>query len=247
MRLRIKRYILDRLPVSLLYWVLKLKNLPFSFLIRRKNIGKGSFIAASVQIIGLRNVRIGKNSTIGEDTLININQRKTEKVCVKIGDNCIIGRRNFIASGNYVSIGDYCLFGAECKLLGADHIYDSPFVPYITSGETREGSILIRTNCHLGSGVIVLKGVDIGYGCIIGAGTVVNCNIPPLSIVVGNPVRIIKRFDMELNAWVDAKDYKSETDKKLLSENEYLKILKQKYPVIGPAYYSATNKMGDLL
>ena len=49
----------------------------------------------------------------------------------------------------------------------------------------------------------VLKGVRIGYGSIIGASTVVNRDVPPLSLVVGNLCRVVKRFDIQQQTYSD--------------------------------------------
>ncbi|MEO1186848.1 MAG: DapH/DapD/GlmU-related protein, partial [Cyanobacteria bacterium J06636_27] len=58
--------------------------------------------------------------------------------------------------------------------------------------------IVIEDDCWLGHNVTVLDGVKIGKGSIIGAGSVVNQNIPPFSIAVGTPARIIRnRLDRQ--------------------------------------------------
>ena len=194
--------------------------------IKKKNIGNNSYVDPSVQVLGWKNVRIGQNSIISEDTWININHRESG-ISLTIGDNCFIGRRNFLSTGQLIEIKDYCLTAPDCKFLGSNHIYSSPFVPYITSGTTQDGVIEIGTNCWLGAGVTVLMGVKIGYGSVIGAATVVNRNIPPFSVVVGNPCKVVKRYDVRLQSWVNAKEYSDESDQYLPSESEYLKILKK--------------------
>ncbi|MGK8544483.1 hypothetical protein ACRS43_17685 [Enterobacter cloacae] len=54
----------------------------------------------------------------------------------------------------------------------------------------------------MGEGVVVLPGVRIGQSSIIGANSVVTKNIPEHSIAVGNPAKVIKRFDFTKNEWV---------------------------------------------
>jgi acetyltransferase-like isoleucine patch superfamily enzyme len=192
---------------------------------KKHNTGKDSYVAPSVQVLGWRNFRVGQNSIISEDTWININHRTEGNISVIIGDNCFIGRRNFFTSGNLIKIGNYCLTGVDCKFLGSGHIYDDPFIPYLVSATTEEGLIEIGSNCWLGANVTILKNIKIGYGSIIGASSLVNQDIPPLSVVVGNPCRVIRRFDMKLKIWVNSKDYSKESDQYLLSESEYLEIL----------------------
>lgn len=65
-------------------------------------------------------------------------------------------------------------------------------LPIREQGVTREG-IIIEDDCWLGSGVKVLDGVTIGKGCVIGANSVVTKDIPPYSVAVGAPARVIKK------------------------------------------------------
>ena len=53
--------------------------------------------------------------------------------------------------------------------------------------------ITIEDNCWLASNVVVCGGVTIGEGCVIGAGSVVTKDIPPYSLAVGNPCRVIRK------------------------------------------------------
>jgi len=55
-----------------------------------------------------------------------------------------------------------------------------------------EKDVIVEEDARIGANVTILCGVTIGRGCIIGAGTVVRKSIPPYSIVIGNPARIIK-------------------------------------------------------
>ena len=54
--------------------------------------------------------------------------------------------------------------------------------------------ITIKDNCWLASNVVVCGGVTIGEGCVIGAGSVVIRDIPPYSLAVGNPCRVIRKI-----------------------------------------------------
>jgi acetyltransferase-like isoleucine patch superfamily enzyme len=203
------------------------------------------FVDSSVQVLGWNNVRIENNSIVSEDTWININHRD-ENLALLIGQNCFIGRRNFFTTGKLIKIGDYCLTGVDCKFLGSGHAYDSPFIPYIAAPSTKDGVIEIGVNCWLGAGVTILKNVEIGYGSIIGAATMVNQSIPPLSVVVGNPCRVIKRYDMQRQAWVKVKDYPDDGDSYLMSEEAYLEILK-KTPINMEGFRIAASKaFGDI-
>ncbi len=75
------------------------------------------------------------------------------------------------------------------------HNFSDPNIPINQQGLTCKG-ILIEDDCWLGTGVRVLDGVTIGRGSIVGAGAVVTKSLPPYSIAVGVPARVIDRRDM---------------------------------------------------
>ncbi|MGK0413936.1 MAG: acetyltransferase-like isoleucine patch superfamily enzyme [Polaribacter sp.] len=64
---------------------------------------------------------------------------------------------------------------------------------------------VIGEDSHIGANSVVLAGVTIGKRCQIGAGSVVTKDIPPFSVVVGNPARVIKQFNHETKAWEKTK------------------------------------------
>ncbi len=97
-----------------------------------------------------------------------------------------------IAGPGDIKIGKDCLIAAHSGIFANNHIYSDPTQLIMSQGVTRQG-IVIEDDCWLGSGVKVLDGVTIGRGSVVGAGAVVTKNIPPFSIAVGVPARVIKR------------------------------------------------------
>ena len=55
--------------------------------------------------------------------------------------------------------------------------------------------IVIKDGAHIGIGAIIMPGVTIGEGAVIGAGSVVTRDIPPYSVAVGTPAKVIKKFE----------------------------------------------------
>lgn len=213
---------------------------------RRVNLGAHSVIDPSAQILGWRNVRIGQRCVISEATWINVNDRENTDCAVHIGSHCFIGRRNFLSSGKRIRIGDYCLTGVDCHFLGADHLHHTPYVAYLTTGTTLDGVIDIGPNCWFGASVTVLKNVRIGFGSIIGAGAVVTRDVPPFSVAVGNPARVLKRFDPMRDAWVLAEEWTGEAEAALPAEADYLAYLVQNHPSIKLPRSASGHVHGDL-
>ena len=132
-------------------------------------------------------VRIGKNTSILAYAILNPQDSKIE-----IGDNCSINPFCRLCGGGGLTIGNDVRVGTGCIFLPMNHIFENPNVPIRLQGENRKG-ILIGNDVWFGAYVKVLDGVTIGDGCVIGAGSVVNKNIPPYSVAAGVPVRIIKK------------------------------------------------------
>jgi len=61
--------------------------------------------------------------------------------------------------------------------------------------------VSIGDKCWIGAKSIILKGVRIGEGAIVGAGSVVTKNVPPWTIVAGNPARVIRELTADERAW----------------------------------------------
>lgn len=207
-----------------------------------KNIGKKTYIDKSVHIIGLKNIRIGSNNIISDDTWLNVNDRTDGKIGIEIGNNCYIGKRNFFSSSAKITLKDYFMSGINCSLLGSDHLIDEPLKPYIHTGTTNDTSIYIGTNVWFGANVTVIGDVKIGHGSIIGANSLVLKDIPPFSIAVGNPAKVIKRYDFDNKKWTT--EFENLTN--FMSEDQYKVELKQYDGNSLPLLASGKN-FGDLV
>jgi virginiamycin A acetyltransferase len=114
--------------------------------------------------------------------------------------------------GDKLHIGKFCMIasGAEFIMNGANHLVNAvssyPFAifgddwAHAMEGKTypKKGDIVIGNDVWIGYQATILSGVTVGHGAIIGSKSVVASDVPPYSIVAGNPARIIrKRFDEE--------------------------------------------------
>ena len=114
-----------------------------------------------------------------------------------VGDNSHLGYMLNIAVGARVEIGQHVLIATGVSLIG----YDShPLDPIKRSrGEPPDvggdQSIVIGDYAWIGTNAIVLKGVTIGEAAVIGAGSVVTHDIPPYTVAVGQPARVVKSLD----------------------------------------------------
>jgi maltose O-acetyltransferase len=106
---------------------------------------------------------------------------------IEIGERVFINYGVSISAHKLVKIGNRCQIGNYSLLMDNDfHQISNKQVP----GESK--TIILEDDVWLGARVIVLKGVTIGQGAVIGAGSVVTRDIPPRSVAIGAPARVIK-------------------------------------------------------
>jgi acetyltransferase-like isoleucine patch superfamily enzyme len=206
-------------------------------------ISSKSFLGLNVQIFGLDNTKIEDYCTIGENSLLIVNDRTNKEIKLSIKKNVYLGRNNFISVGKSIEINSYCVFGDNCSLISAGKIYTNPLIPYFLSGIDSDKSIIVGSNCWFGVGSSVIGNVKIGHGSIIGAYSVVTKDIPPFSMVVGNPAKIIKRFNFDTKKWEkDTSDFNSE----YYIEEHYLEKLNFNHNKIPLAFHASSSEFGHL-
>jgi lipopolysaccharide O-acetyltransferase len=116
-----------------------------------------------------------------------------------------------IAATCYVEIGNNVLLASRVYISDHNHgIYtgDAQSDPNDPPGKRpldSDKKVIIGDNVWIGQQVSVLPGVSIGEGCVIGANSVVTKNIPAYSLAVGNPAKVIKRFDKVSGKWTSVK------------------------------------------
>jgi acetyltransferase-like isoleucine patch superfamily enzyme len=120
----------------------------------------------------LRGVKIGQGVFIGSDVFID----NTYPESIIIEDCVTVISRTFIIGHNFIPIH---------------------FEKILKRDTTTKPGVILRKGCYIGAQCIVLPGVTIGECAIVGAGSVVSNDIPPYSIAMGSPARIIKTFSKD--------------------------------------------------
>lgn len=116
----------------------------------------------------------------------------------------ILGKRVRIGIGSVligpVTMGDGSGLGQHVFVSGFNHGYqDASKNSSVQDLDIRP--TIIEEEAHIGANSVVVAGVTIGKRCQVGAGSVVTKDIPPFSVAVGNPARVIKRFNHETGKW----------------------------------------------
>jgi acetyltransferase-like isoleucine patch superfamily enzyme len=111
---------------------------------------------------------------------------------VRIGSGTYLNLGVMVASLELVEIGDHCMLANGCYVTDSSHRYDDPVKPVPWQGFTSKGPTRLGDNVWCGVNVAVTSGVSIGDRCVIGANSVVTSDIPPFSVAVGVPARVIR-------------------------------------------------------
>ena len=174
-------------------------------------LGKDIYIQDSVEFINTPCIEIGNRAQILRGSNINaightdnqisigdgvqiqhgVDIRALNDTRIKIESDTFIGPYVCIAGPGNIKIGKGCLIAAHSGLFANNHKFSDPIQYIAKQGITRKG-IVIEDDCWLGHGVTVTDGVTIGKGCVIGAGSVVTKDIPPYSVAIGTPAKVVK-------------------------------------------------------
>ncbi len=126
-----------------------------------------------------------KHPKIEEGKLIKYNWMVQNKDGLKLGYKTDIGAFTYINAKNGVIIEDFVQIGSHCSLYSVSTI------------DNKEGQIILKKNCKIGSHSVVMPGVTIGENTIIGAFSFVNKDVPSNVVAAGVPIRMIKKIEGE--------------------------------------------------
>lgn len=127
------------------------------------------------------------------------------------GENCVVEQPLFCTYGTNTTVGDNFFMNVNGKLMDSgkitigNNVFIAPNVCIITEEHSMDVTervagfeythpVAIGDNVWICAGALILPGVTIGEGSVIGAGSVVTKDIPPKSLAVGNPCRVIRQL-----------------------------------------------------
>ncbi len=113
-----------------------------------------------------------------------------------IGRDVLVNAYSVIGACERVEIGDHCIFAAYVHITDATHGITEP-ENLIKHAPSSAEPVFIGKNVWLGSAVMIMMGSSIGTGSVIGAKSLVNSAIPPMSIAYGIPARVMRQRGAE--------------------------------------------------
>jgi len=128
-------------------------------------------------------VKIGENCRINSIALAGP---------IEIGDNVLLNLLSDVSGrGGSVKIGDDVIIAPRVSIMASSHLYKSRSSLIRKQGGSRGDIVTIGDDVWIGTGAVVLPGVNINTGAVVGAGAVVTKDIPAYAIVVGVPAKIV--------------------------------------------------------
>jgi acetyltransferase-like isoleucine patch superfamily enzyme len=141
-----------------------------------------------------RGIQIGDNVFVMHQTELHVyNFRDLPRAGIWIGDDCFIGEFTIVRGQGGVQIGQSVLIAPGARILAVNHLFGDVTQPVMAQGIEAKG-ITIDDGAWIGGGAVVLDGVRVGRGAVVGAGAVVTKDVPPFSVAVGSPARVVKRY-----------------------------------------------------
>ena len=172
-----------------------------------KNVVKVSSCGVGSALHGRISLRkAGGNIIVGDHSLVQgAVVTECEGSVVKIGNNVFIGGGTLFDCVQSITVEDDVLISYDCLFADSDNHSVRYSIRKKDLADWKDGQkhdwqttltspIKISKGVWIGARVIVLKGVEIGEGAVVGAGAVVTRNVPPWTIVAGNPAKVIREI-----------------------------------------------------
>lgn len=177
-----------------------------------KHMGENVRIGAGVKIVNPEYISLGDNVTVcdgatliargpggitvGSHVTLNdrvyLDTERADDGYIVIGGHVYIGTGTTLFGHVGLEIGEHVLMAQNITLTPYSHIFEDPDRPIIEQGgHTRK--VTIGRDVYVGMGVTIMYTGDIGEGSVIGAGSVVVKPIPPYSVAVGDPAKVIRK------------------------------------------------------
>ena len=157
--------------------------------------GKGSIIRSQTRmdVFPFNQFSLGESSVIEDFSTVNNGVGD-----VFIGDRTIIGLGNTVIGP--VNIGNDVMFAQNIVVSAMNHGYEDITIPPSKQKDIIK-LITIEDEVWIGANCVITIGVTVGKHSIVGAGSVVTKDIPPYCIAVGNPAKVIKKYNSETATW----------------------------------------------
>lgn len=146
-------------------------------------------------IIGSGSIIIGDNFKVGNRCAFLVSSNLYEKPELIIGDDSVVNYMSGISVEQRVEIGNNCVIAGETMIFD-NNSHSIYYTNNRKMGKEDVAPIKIEDHVWIGMRSMILKGVTIGKGSVVASCSVVTSDVPPMTLVGGNPARIIKKIEL---------------------------------------------------
>lgn len=174
-------------------------NLRYRF--RAKEFHYNNYIDSPLELLGIKNISLGKGSFVKKNAYINVLPLTGEsKVEFVMGDYSHLNFGAHIIATKSIVIGNSCNIAPYVYIADNTHSYKDLTIPIKFSPIKQLRTVTIGDGTWIGTRAVII-GCSIGKHCVIGANSVVKHDIPDYCVASGIPARIIMRYNFEKKAW----------------------------------------------
>jgi len=168
------------------------------FRYRCNRVGKGLFFEVNFPLIlGYGSINVGDSLTVGKNATFIVSYKAFPDPTIEIGNNVYLGYECLLSCAQKITIGNDVGIAEGCAIYdGRTHTFDTEArADNQPVGTDEVAPVVIEDFVWLGAHVTILKGVTVGRGAIVATGAVVTKDVPPYTMVAGNPARIVKELE----------------------------------------------------
>jgi acetyltransferase-like isoleucine patch superfamily enzyme len=170
------------------------RNAAFSRLAARsfRDFGEGSVLEAPILVQGAERISIGRKVVVGANSWLYTDG---PEALLEIGEETRMSGHCVLSAAHHVRLGRAVLLGRNVYIADHNHGTAAPDLPILAQPLEGIRPVLIGDGAWIGQNCVILGGVTVGAGAVVGANSVVLDDVPPRSVAVGAPARVVRGLD----------------------------------------------------
>ena len=185
------------------YWDIKSYNMRgLCYRFRFRGSSKRLRVGKACRITNPHKIEVGNNVVIDNNVelLVNITNESSSEALLVLGDYVHLSKYNSIGCSGKIILESHVRLAPYVHITDRNHCYDNILQP-ISKQPIAVKDVYIGSETWIGYGSQIMPGVHIGKHCVVAAGSIVTKDIPDYSVVAGNPAKIIKKYNKNINKW----------------------------------------------
>ncbi|MFH1701758.1 MAG: DapH/DapD/GlmU-related protein [Candidatus Zixiibacteriota bacterium] len=194
------------------------------FRYRCKHVGKGVYFESNFPLIlGYGSVSVGDSVKISGNATFIVSYKVNDNPEIIIGNNVYIGYATVFSSAEKITIGNRVLIAMGAQFYDNNNHPLDPQARLENKPVEKENiaPVIIEDDVWIGANAVILKGVTVGRGSVVALNSVVSKDVHPMSIVAGNPAKVVRKIESISDEFkiADNGEIITETDSKIMGSD----------------------------